>query len=186
MMKTILWVAFGLMCAAQIFVPAQMILSREAVLKKGQPFKFKMQPYDPVDPFRGNYLQLAYEANTVQVDSGEWDMGGEAYAILTTDSAGFAKVESLSKTPPSPGVYYFKTNVSYATAGEAFLMHPFDRYYIESKLAPEAEEAVRNALIDSSATAYAIVYVKGDRAVLKSLNINGKRLEEIVGHQKYK
>lgn len=185
-MKTWIGVAFALMCAVQIFVPTQMILSREAVLKKGQPFRFKMQPYDPVDPFRGNYLQLAFEANTVPVDSGVWDMGGPAYAILTTDSAGFARVESLSKTAPSPGVYYVRATVSYTTPYEAVLLYPFDRYYIESALAPEAEEAVRNALIDSSATAYAIVYVKDDRSVLKSLHINGKRLEEIVGHQKYK
>ena len=51
-MKILLSV-FILVALVQLFVPAKMILDREDILDMGKEYKFKTEPIDPNDPFRG-------------------------------------------------------------------------------------------------------------------------------------
>lgn len=50
--KTLLSV-FILVAIVQLYVPAKMILDREDILDTGKEYKFKTEPIDPNDPFRG-------------------------------------------------------------------------------------------------------------------------------------
>ena len=58
--KKIIFPAFILLVLVQLFVPANMILEQEDILKNGTPYKFKTAPIDPYDPFRGKYVWLGY------------------------------------------------------------------------------------------------------------------------------
>ena len=51
-MKKITVFLLAATCLVQWFVPLNMIMQQETVLKEGTPFKFKTQPIDPNDPFR--------------------------------------------------------------------------------------------------------------------------------------
>ena len=56
-MKTLyIFILFIIVVCAQLFVPSQMIFQQEDVLKTGTAFKFKTQPVDPSDPFKGKYI----------------------------------------------------------------------------------------------------------------------------------
>ena len=62
-MRTITFLCFGLLVAAQLYVPASMILGRENTIKAGKEFQFRVAPIDPNDPLRGKYIRLDYEDN---------------------------------------------------------------------------------------------------------------------------
>ena len=56
-MKTIhTFIIFIVVAIAQLFIPTQMILNQETILKTGKPYRFKTQPVDPSDPFKGKYI----------------------------------------------------------------------------------------------------------------------------------
>ena len=66
-MKTIhIFLIFLAVVLVQLVVPAKMIFDKEVILKTGTIYKFKTQPIDPSDPFRGKYVTLNYELNTAE------------------------------------------------------------------------------------------------------------------------
>jgi uncharacterized membrane-anchored protein len=183
-MKKILLPLFALMCLAQWYIPGKMIYDQEVVLLEGTLYKFKTEPIDPTDPFRGSYITLNFEANTVEVnDEKEWNRGEPVFVTLRNDSAGYAQIESISKTIPE-GRDYIQAKVDYVSRYDPFTVRlalPFERFYLEESKAPEAErlywEAQQN---DSSQVAYAVVSIQNGNAALKDVMINNRSIVDIV------
>ena len=106
--KKIIFLAFILVALVQIYVPAKIILDRAIVLNSGKEFKFKTAPIDPSDPFRGKYINLNFNDNTIEIQNKEnWARGETVFVLLTTDNNGFAKIKSVSKAKPlvQPGFF---------------------------------------------------------------------------------
>lgn len=61
MNRNLLLALLVVLAAAQLAVPASMIVQRETVLTQGRVYKFKTAPVDPVDAFRGRYVALRFE-----------------------------------------------------------------------------------------------------------------------------
>jgi uncharacterized membrane-anchored protein len=96
--KKIVVTAYVLIALVQLYVPAKMILDKEHVLETGKTFKFKTTPIDPSDPFRGKYITLHYDENTVEIAKAEdWVRVEIIYVSITTDAAGFGKIKAVSK-----------------------------------------------------------------------------------------
>ena len=92
--KKIIFPAFILLVLVQLFVPANMIIEQEAILKKGIAYKFKTAPIDPYDPFRGKYVWLSYEDNWVEIDTADgWNYFDKVYVEIENDMDGFAKIK---------------------------------------------------------------------------------------------
>ena len=92
--RNLMLLGFALVAAAQLAVPAWLIVERERTLRDGQVFKFKTRPIDPVDAFRGRYVWLGLEPDAVKVaDVNAWSHDQKAFAVLGTDTNGFAIVE---------------------------------------------------------------------------------------------
>jgi uncharacterized membrane-anchored protein len=176
--KKIAWICFALLVLLQLWVPASMIYNREAVLKNGNAFKFRLAPVDPNDPFRGKYIILRFEENIYREKNGiKWMDVKTAYAQLTTDSAGYAGILSLHKKKPAGSADYIKVNISSSnsdTSNEVFVEWPFDRYYMEETKAAAAEQVYIKSTADSSNKTYALVKVKDGDAVLENVFINNK------------
>ena len=182
-MKILLSV-FILVALVQLFVPAKMILDREDILDMGKEYKFKTEPIDPNDPFRGKYITLRYEEDVIEIQNEkDWIRGEIIYVFLTTDNEGFAKIKSVSKENPTDNQDFLKTKVSHVT-GNGFnkltIDYPFDRYYMEESKAYDAELTYRESQLDTSQIAYALVSIKDGEAVLKDVLINGVSIREIV------
>ena len=97
----------------QWFVPLNMIMQQETVLKEGTPFKFKTQPIDPNDPFRGKFVVLNYEANRIAVKDGQLWVGGEpVFVKIEADAQGFAQITGLEKIEPLGEKNYVKAEIS--------------------------------------------------------------------------
>jgi uncharacterized membrane-anchored protein len=171
------------MCLLQWFVPAKMIYDTEALLREGTSYKFKTQPIDPSDPFRGKYVTLNFEAQAVTLaDSSDWVPGDEAYVIFTTDSAGFAAAVSIAREEPPTGPF-LKTTVNYLTPNEPFRVFfevPFDRFYLEESKASQAEQIYWSSQRDSTQVTYGLVNIGTGTAVLKDLIINDTSIVEII------
>ncbi len=182
--KKILFTAFILVALVQLYVPAKMILDKESVLETGTEYKFKTAPIDPSDPFRGKYITLNYDENTVEIpNEQDWMRGEIIYASITTDIEGFAKIKSISKEKPTDNHDFIKAKVSFITengSNKLTIDYPFDRYYMEESKAYDAELTYRQSQRDSNQIAYALVSIKDGDAVLKDVLIGGTSIREIV------
>lgn len=182
--KYSLLTAFILVALAQIYVPIRMILDKEDVLANGTEYKFKTAPVDPVDPFRGKYITLNYEGNTVGIQNEkDWMFGERIYVSLTSDNEGFAQITSVSKEKPKDNQDYIIAKVDFVTddgSNKLTIFYPFNRYYMEESKALKAEQTYIQAQIDTNQITYALIRVKDGDAVLKDVLIDGISIKEIV------
>lgn len=181
-MKTIHIVTFFVLLAiVQLIVPAKMIWDQEQVLTSGKVYKFKTQPIDPTDPFRGKYIVLNYEINSFNTSHKEYTYDDKIYVYITENEEGFAEVHTISKELLSIDLDYIITKVISSYDGKVNFELPFNRFYMEESKAPKAErvynEANRN---DGLKDVYALVYIKESVAVLGDVIINGQSISEYV------
>jgi uncharacterized membrane-anchored protein len=172
---------FAAVVAAQLAVPAWMIVRRELTLREGRLFKFRTQPVDPVDAFRGRYVQLRLEPDAVTTPpAARWTPRQRAYAVLTADSNGFARVVRLDRRPP-PSEPAIAVRVGYASGADTVhLVWPLDRYYMEEKKAPAAEIAYREHSRRTNRTCHVTVRVRDGNAVIEGLFIEDKPIREFL------
>ncbi len=183
-MKTIhIFILFIVVAIAQIFVPAQMIFNKESVINTGTAYRFKTQPVDPSDPYRGKYINLNYEISSFVTTDTLWERKDKVYVYLDTDSLGFAKVNQVSKVPLNLNKDFIVGEVWWYNKNKQKLNFnlPFNRYYMEETKAYDAEVAVRNNQRDSiKNNTYALVYIKNGEAVLNDVIINEMSIKDYV------
>ncbi len=183
-MKTIhILILFIVVAIAQLFIPAQMIFNREAIIEKGTVYKFKTQPVDPSDPFRGKYINLNYDVRSFVTTDTLWKRQDEVYVYLDTDSLGFAKISEVSKIPLNLTNDFVVAEVGWYNKRTQKLNFnlPFNRYYMEETKAYDAEVAVRDLQRDSIPNnTYALVYIKDGEAVLNDVIINEISIKDYV------
>ncbi|SFQ69898.1 GDYXXLXY domain-containing protein [Flavobacterium akiainvivens] len=175
-------IAFAVTALAQLFIPARMVYSNHIVETEGIVYKFRAEPVDPADPFRGRYITLNFVADTFAI-ANFYDEGEAVYALLGKDADGFAKIKNVTFTVPKSGDYIKVDKWSYYKYFKTLNLElPFDRYYMEESKAPEAELLYAEYLRDNTKAlpAYGEVAVKDGNAVLKRVIINGMPVEEYV------
>jgi uncharacterized membrane-anchored protein len=173
-----------ILCLAQLFVAGRMISTHEAVLKEGVAYKFKTAPIDPNDPFRGKYITLNFENNELNVpDATQWHAGQRAYGRIKNNDEGFAIIDQLVEILPDTEEPYFEMTIgniiNTPEEQKVFLNFPFDRFYLEEKKAPEAEQIYREALASGSADTYALVYIKAGRAVIEDVLVGDLSIKNL-------
>lgn len=182
--KKIILPVFILIALVQLYVPAKMIWNREEIIETGIEYKFKTAPVDPNDPFRGKYITLSYDENTVEIkNEKDWKRGEEIYVYFTTDHDGFAKIKSVLKEKPTNNQDFLKAKVRFVSgdsSNKLTIDYPFDRFYMEESKAYDAELTYRQTQIDTSKITYALVSIKNGEAVLKDILIDGTSIREIV------
>ncbi|MGK2864282.1 MAG: GDYXXLXY domain-containing protein [Chitinophagaceae bacterium] len=188
--KKILLPAFILVSLTQLCIPAKMILDKEEILDTGIEYKFKTAPIDPSDPFRGKYITLSYDENTVEIQNEkDWVKDETIYVFFTADNDGFAKIKSISKEKPTGNQDFLRAKVSFVTSNgsnKLTIDYSFSRFYMEESKAYNAELTYRQSLQDTSQMTYALVNIKSGDAVLKDVLIDGISISEIVKKENQK
>ena len=146
----------------QLFVPVYMIANRYHTLQTGEEFRFRVNPVDPYDAFRGRYVRLRAPQDV---------RGQGRYGIITVDADGFAYISSISESRPSSGAYVRSSNSTRFTL-------PIERYYMEESLAPRAERLAMRR--EPGEEAYVTVRVKNGELVISGLYIDGAAIEDII------
>jgi uncharacterized membrane-anchored protein len=164
----------------QIASPLSMIIRRESILKNGVQFRFKTVPVDPYDAFRGRYVALRVDAGEIAKPQGiDLKYGQKIYAHVVNDDNGFAKISQiLTQKPKTPA--FLTAAISSIHKDKISLNLPIDRYYMEEKAAPRAEQVYRKHSARDKQEAYVVVRVKDGFAVIEGLYVGGKRIEEVL------
>ncbi len=175
---------FLCLACVQIITPLSMITNRESILKSGAQFKFKTEPVDPYDAFRGRYVALRIQGNNAPAPKGvKLNSGQNVYALISNDEQGFAKITSLTTSRPA-GSPYILAKVRYIAGERVVLDLPIDRYYMEEKSAPKAERLYREYSRRGNEDAYVVIRVKNGLVVIEALYVGGKRIEDAVKEDK--
>lgn len=185
-MKKLILPAFALMVLAQWMVPVKMILDSESVLTEGIEYKFRTEPIDPSDPFRGKYVTLRFNAERFETDTlYKYQQGQEVYALLRIDSTGYAEIANLyADLPTDQDFNILKATIGYTYVHEDRQMidlnFSFDRFYVEESKASDAEQVYWNAQRDSAQVAYAVVKIRNGQGIIEDVMINDRPILDIV------
>jgi len=178
MKNKILILIFIIVIVAQLYVPASIIIKSESILKNGSKYLFRTAPIDPSDAFRGKYVQLAFDVDSLTVEKKrEYNYNHTQYAHIIADSLGFAKLLGLKESKPNNGDF-IKVKIRYIANNAIHFNYPFDRFYLEEGLAAKAEELYRKNNIRGKQNSYAVVRVKSGAAIIEDLWIGGKPIKE--------
>ncbi|WP_395735112.1 GDYXXLXY domain-containing protein [Prosthecobacter sp.] len=178
-MKTLPFIIFGIAVLAQWAAPLSQIWTHERVLTQGTLIKLKCTAPDPYDPLRGRYLAVRPSQTEAPVPAGmELKQDTQVYAVLTRGADGFATISRLSLTPPESGDYV-RVKSRYVFNEKAVIDWPFDRFYVNEKLAPEADKWFAENLRSAQGITAEVRLLNG-RAVLEDLSLDGKPFREIL------
>jgi len=181
MNKSILTTLLILLFVVQLSIPAKMIYDQEDTIMTGTAYKFKTQPIDPTDPFRGKYIVLNYEMDSFETDEASWSHHkGNVFVYLKTNSDGFAEVKTVSKTKLDISDDYVIAESRYNYGNKVNFDLHFDRFYMNEKKAYDAEISVRKAQVDTTTICYGLVMVKNGSAVLENVFIDETPIKEFV------
>lgn len=182
--KQLVFTIFTLMVLAQLLIPASMIFQNNSVLKNGEKFNFKLQPIDPSDPFRGEYIVLAFTDEVYFEQNNEhWQENTLVYAIFENDKNGYAYIAELRRKAPKETANYLALKVDYVNNDEVYFNFPFNRFYMSEDKAQKAENLFLETIRDSTNINYAVVSIKNGKSVLNDVQVNGVSLVKIVGKE---
>jgi uncharacterized membrane-anchored protein len=173
---------FVIVIAAMLAVPAFMIRKGEEVLNKGRIYIFKAAPVDPYDYFRGRYVNIQIEKNYVPVSPDtklDFKSNEAVYASIANDKDGFAYLDNLSRNVPENGDYV-KVKFSYQDKNKAYLLIPFNQFFMNEKLAPEAERVVREALLKRKDSCVIKLRVHNATAVIEDILVNNMPIKKYI------
>jgi uncharacterized membrane-anchored protein len=185
MNNKITFALFAVMLLAQWLVPSKLIYDSEKTSALGTTFKFRIRPVDPYDPFRGKYITLNFEDDQAVRDTLEDFVNDQsAFVLVEEDSMGIAKVKNVSNTIFLDG-NYFEATVNYSTrlGGDSLqsvsLNFPFNKFFLEETVAPEAEVAYSETRNDTI-PAFALVSILDGKAVLRDVIIRDSSIADVV------
>jgi len=176
-------VVFALAAAAQWLVPLAGVWRHERVVTRGSAVRIPCAAPDPYDPLRGRYLAVRPEQEFVPQPAGMPEQGSvPVWAELVTGADGLARIESLSLAPLA-GPHVIRLTASRRLlgreAGDVRLEWPFERFYVNERLAPDADELVAERF-RAGARPVAEIRLLDGRAVLVDVLVDGASVREVV------
>jgi len=141
------WLVFAVLIGLNFWVPASMIYRQARTEEAGTLVKFRTMPVDPYDPFRGRYVRLRFDSQSVALADPEKQpvRGQRVFARVEVDSSGFGRFGEALLEEPNEGLYV-TAEAGYGRGdGTVNLRLPFERYYMNERVAPKAERAYAEA-----------------------------------------
>ncbi|MCJ7755617.1 MAG: GDYXXLXY domain-containing protein [Thermoanaerobaculales bacterium] len=138
---------FVVVALVQLAVAGSAIVKSELALRTGEAFRFRIQPVDPVDAFRGRYVAIRFAVERAPAaDDLEVRSGKHVFVPLEVDADGYAALGRAEVDPPSTGSY-LRLRAGVVSPDEegnrwVWVTLPFRRYYMDEERAPAAERAV--------------------------------------------
>lgn len=184
-------VLFVIAISLNFALPATMIYQQARTLKEGDLVRFRTRPIDPYDPFRGRYVRLGFEGVRLPLEDGERVVRGDTiFVSIEIDEQGFAQLREALRERPSHGLYV-KAKAGWMHSDSLVNIElPFQRYYMNEQLAPDAERAYREANLANPDNPddpsefqnenYALVRIRNGATALEAVHLRGKPIEEYL------
>jgi uncharacterized membrane-anchored protein len=138
---------FVIVAFVQLAIAGGAIVNSELALRTGEAFRFRIQPVDPVDAFRGRYVAIRFAVDrTLVADGAELRSRKNIFVPVNVDCDGFASLGLADDEPPADGAY-LRLRAGVVTPDEngnqqVWVAMPFRRFYMDEDKAPKAERAV--------------------------------------------
>lgn len=186
--KALLFGLFLLVAAVQLYIPAEMISNNENIISTGTVLKFKCEPVDPYDPFRGKYIYLRFANRTVVVNKADnYQYNQKIYATFKQDKEGFAVMDKIYSKQPTQRTDFLEIKIDYTNNYDSIekisVEYPFDRYYMNEFKAPQAEQTYAESVNDIKKSVYAEVAIKNGTGVIKEVMIDNIPIKDYVKKQ---
>lgn len=183
--KTLLFTLFLIVAAVQLYIPAEMIAHNEKIIQTGTLLKFKCEPVDPYDPFRGKFIYLNFSNRTIHVAKAEnYKFNQKIYATFKQDDEGYAIMDKIYKKEPKNRTDFLELIVdntnNYDSIKKITVEYPFNRFYMNEYKAPVAEQTYAKSVNDKKKSVYAEVAIKNGTGVIKEVMINNIPIKEYV------
>lgn len=187
--KYTLLALFLLTVAAGLYYPVSKILLFEFPSAPPAVYRFRAELYDPYDPFRGRYVALRIPAQRLSLSRDIDTFAGGLYGVLEQDGDGQARVVDISdKLVPGKDCLRLddidKIPEGYGADGSSYFVYtiyfPFKRYYMNEKLAPEADVAVNTALGNNASVVIAAKIFADGNFTVSELEIDGVPILEFL------
>lgn len=173
-------IIFGVVALAQWAAPLSRIYTYEQTLTHGTLIRLKCTAPDPYDPLRGRFLAIRPEQQQIPIpETLKLNEGTTFYASLSTGDDGLTTLSGVSLRPPETGECIRLRARYYSYGNNVNIDWPFERFYINEKLAPEADRWLAEN-IRSAQGVIAEVRVLNGKAVLADLTLDGKSFREIL------
>lgn len=174
-MKSWRLIIFVLAACAQLAVPGSLIWKREQTLRRGNVWKFRTAPVDPVDVFRGRYVALHFDAETQEISPpANTESGDTVFITLKQNAEGFAEINQVSTAKPDGDDF-----ISAQLNGNQISL-PFDKYWVTERDAPAAEAAYQNLSRRGNQNAYVSVRVFRGDAAMEQLYLDNQPLGDYL------
>ena len=174
---------FAVAALAQWLLPLSGIWQHERVIARGVPVRIRCTAPDPYDPFRGRYLAVRPEGTQVPEPEGMPERGAvPVWATLVADADGLSRIESLSLEPVAgPTVVRLQARWQrWNQDGDTVVVEwPFDRFYVNERLAPDADKLVAERFRGGEKPVAEIRLLDG-RAVLTDVLVDGVSIRDVV------
>lgn len=176
------WLVWAV-AALQLLMLFWMIGSREMVRWAGTEYRLPLKLRDPFDPFRGNFLVLSFDQETVP-NKGYSPAWNQPYWIrLEAGADGLSRPVAVSMSPQTGPGWLKVMNRGGAVKADTgeFLQfrYPFDRFYINEDRAAQYEKKINAAFSDTASRVWANVKVYRGQGVVTGISINGVPLEQL-------
>lgn len=165
------------------------VLGHERILERGEAWRFRIEPRDPADPFRGRYLALRFVENEVPISPG-LDVDGTSwfYLPLGVGEGGFGELGPAAAEPPADGPFLRVSHrrvweLAGDDGGKLRIHLPFDRLYLEESRARRTDSLFRHWRQTEGLeppVVWAVVRVLDGRSALEDVMVDGRPIREVV------
>ena len=153
-----------LVIALQMLFLLFIIFSHYSVVLLGEEITLKTRPVDPYDIFRGAYVTLSYEEESIhseKVDISDEVKYGDYVYVSFTKVGDFHEVQQLTEHPPI-NKPYLKVKYLYPDGFHHRVSFKLNRYYTNEKEALDLEQKVEKLLVH--------IKVKNGRGVITGIS----------------
>ena len=191
--------------ALQVSAVGWLVLRYERIVRNGTEFRLKCRAYDPYDPLRGRYLAMTVSEECTNIlfkvkEEHIWQrMDEKAFAkLVKMPGGGLYRVDAIAREPMDDGLWvkpaslWIRDALGYSDkrkdesddefkarrdkAGFKAVMSFPDQFFVNEKIAPEAEKLLRK----KSDSAVAVYRAYDGRIVLTDIEIDGKPILSAV------
>lgn len=176
-MKISKTVSVAAVVAVQLAALGWIIGRFERVVRTGTEVRFACRAYDPYDPLRGRYLRMRVEENCSYAEGfkpDSWRFGAFVRIDPTGGTNGLSRVVACAGEPGAEGLWVRLEDLR--QYGDTAQVTFPDQFFMNERLAPEAEKILR----DRTASAVAVYRATSAGMVLTDVEIDGVSIAELA------
>lgn len=168
---------FAAAVGAQLLVIFAIIIYKVSILLSGTDIILRVQPVDPRDFLRGDYVQLRYEINRLDLNAvaanGKFNRGASVYVELESKGA-YHIPKAISRTKPETA-YVIKGTVTSESGSSLNVSYNIESYFMPEGKARALENVIRGR--SSSDVRIGVKVDKSGNALIHKIYVGDKEVD---------